>query len=143
MAEKPIPPPSKLSERIVYFRDRREWSGLRLAKETGIPQTTLSEWERNGARIDELVDRLRAIAQALNLTLSELLGEEPPIPRDLKSGTFLVDLDDFEVVRRGERLPRGRSWYWVVPDRMEVCTAKRYADMERLLPRNAWRPEKR
>ncbi len=134
MSEKPHAPPPNVSARIVYFRDLKGWSGLRLAKETGIPQTTLAAWEKEPARIDELVDRLRAIAKALDVSVADLLNIPPPAPPQLRPGDFLVDLDAYEAERSGVRTPKGESWYAVIPKRLQLCTPHEYAAMDRQLP---------
>jgi repressor LexA len=56
------------------IRNSRGWTNYRVSKESGVPQSTLSDWKRKGSMPD--ISTLTRIADALDVLLPELLGYE-------------------------------------------------------------------
>lgn len=133
------PPRPKLSEKLDSLIRQQGTSQLAVAREAGMPQTTLSNWITRGV-LDEDVQRLVRIAAVLGVTINELVGapvpQNPPI-----SGMFLVDLDTVDLIRSGKRIGKGQAWYAVVPERHLLCTPQQYAEIDRTLPER-WRRKK-
>ena len=82
-----------MRNRIREIRKKQGISQSKLAQLTGIPTSTLSEFE-NGLH-DPNEDRLRKIAQALNVSLNYIQGGKRPIRMDGKS----CDYCDFNKKR--------------------------------------------
>ena len=55
------------------IRDAHGYTDYRVAKETGISTSTLSEWKSNISK--PKVDKLLKIAKLFGITLDELVGE--------------------------------------------------------------------
>jgi XRE family transcriptional regulator, regulator of sulfur utilization len=74
-------PPSGIGRRIREFRDRLGWSQEKLAQEAGLTTSNISQLER-----DKITDpralTLRAIANALGVTLDDLLPGRKVEPED-------------------------------------------------------------
>jgi len=60
-------------EKVLLFRKRRGWNLLELSRETGIPESTLSRYERDLGP-GPSPKRLRRLAEALKTTPDFLLG---------------------------------------------------------------------
>lgn len=63
-----------IHERIKQLRKDRRIKQADLAKQIGVPQSTLSKYENGNLRID--TDTLTKIAKALDVSVDELLGRE-------------------------------------------------------------------
>lgn len=119
-----------LSASITDLRARKRWTQAELADHAGVPQTTVSNWERGG--LDHQVGRLRKLAGAFGVSLGELVGDEAPTT--LEPGQFVVDLDAYDAALAG-RLAAGDVWYQVVPPRPQVCGAHQFAKLDHRLRR--------
>lgn len=119
-----------LSACLIDLRARKRWTQSELAQRAGVPQTTVSNWERGG--LDYQLGRLRRLASALAVSLGELLGDEAPT--QLTSGQFVVDLDAYDLAVAG-KLAAGDVWYTVVPPRPQVCSAHQFAKLDHRLRR--------
>lgn len=60
-------------EKYAKLRDERGLTDYRVAQDTGIPASTLSEWKAGSYR--PKVDKLLKIARLFNIALEELLDE--------------------------------------------------------------------
>lgn len=61
-------------QRIIYLRDARGWTDYRLAKEAGIPQSTIANlYKRANA---PAVPTLEALCRAFGISLSQFFAEE-------------------------------------------------------------------
>lgn len=69
------PTPSPIGRAIARFRNARGWSQERLAEIAGISRVTIARLE-TGARQDGTPETLRAVARALEVPLSAVMGEE-------------------------------------------------------------------
>ena len=56
------------------IRNAKGWTNYRVSKESGVPQSTLSDWKRKGSTPD--INTLTRIADALDVLLPELMGYE-------------------------------------------------------------------
>ena len=54
------------------IRNAKGWTNYRVSKESGVPQSTLSDWKRKGSTPD--INTLTRIADALDVLLPELMG---------------------------------------------------------------------
>lgn len=72
----------QVANNIKTLRKAAGWSQHRLAKEAGVTQTTICYTERDSRRTG--IDVLQAIAQALGVSLCELVDDEPPEARAYK-----------------------------------------------------------
>ena len=61
-----------IGERIRILREEREWTQERLAAESGVPQATISNIEREIA--SPLFETVLKIAKVLNVSLDTLAG---------------------------------------------------------------------
>lgn len=59
--------------RLRELRKQRNLSQMRLSDVSGIPQTTISDWEKS--KYTPNVPQLRKIAKALEVSISELIQE--------------------------------------------------------------------
>jgi transcriptional regulator with XRE-family HTH domain len=80
-----LPPlPQKVGPRIRELRKRRGWSLERLGAESGIPQSTLSKFETDNLSMP--VDRLFALAGALDVSVTELFDPEANAQKKFAAG---------------------------------------------------------
>lgn len=78
----------------------RGLSLYRVAKDTGIPLTSLSDW-KNGKSKEPKAERLRVLADYLGVPITELMGSDPDAaPADPLAGIVSrrLDDDDFRAV---------------------------------------------
>lgn len=64
----------EIGQRIKAAREAKRITQGDLAKRIGIRQNTLSSWERGG--VEQRIDNLEAIAAALEITLTKLIGKK-------------------------------------------------------------------
>jgi len=64
-----------IGKRIAYFRNSKKMSQEELGRLVNIQQTLISRIERGERKVT--TDELRKFATALNVTMTELLGEDP------------------------------------------------------------------
>lgn len=69
----------------------------RVHKETGVAQSTLSDWKNGKCR--PKIDKIRAIADYFGVTVDYLLGNEPKEKTPAEAG---VTFDDFTYAMYGE-----------------------------------------
>lgn len=62
-----------ISERIFKIMEEREISQIDFSKETGIAQSTISDWKRK--KTNPSADKIMIICNALNVTPYELLQD--------------------------------------------------------------------
>jgi len=66
-------------KRICFLRLRIGKSQKKIEVETGIPQRTLSDWEND--KSEPCVSDAVKLASALGISISELIGDQPTLPR--------------------------------------------------------------
>ena len=69
---------------ILAIREARGMSQTKLAEATGLTQSSISRIERGGR--DLTLSNMRSIANALNCSVGELLGESRPRRRTRRTG---------------------------------------------------------
>ena len=71
----------KVGDRIKYYRELRRMTQPELAAKAGVQFSAVSKYER-GTVTNIPIERLDAIARALDVTTGVLLGIEPDLMRD-------------------------------------------------------------
>lgn len=62
-------------EKYVAIRDARGMTDYEVAKISGIPRSTFSDWKTG--RSEPKLPKLLKVAEALNVTIGDLIGEQP------------------------------------------------------------------
>ena len=60
-------------EKITSLREERGWTTYRLSKLSGIPQSTISTWDRKN--LMPPIDKLEIICQTFGITLAEFFND--------------------------------------------------------------------
>jgi transcriptional regulator with XRE-family HTH domain len=76
---------------VRALRDERQWTQARLAEQSGLDVSYISQIERG--RRDPSLSSLRALAQAFSLTLPELFSEEQPTAHEAGARTLTAELE--------------------------------------------------
>jgi len=92
--------PSEIGARIARFRKEAGLSQVKLASVLGIPQRTLSYYEREADHLPSTL--ILPLSNALGISVDELVGSNPA--RCLKRGPKSKLEQQLEVVKK---LPRG------------------------------------
>lgn len=111
-----------LGERIATLRKKRGWTQGILAEKVGVHSNHITRWETN--RMRPSITTLRRIAEALGVTLDELLDEEQPTPAALADEPELVE----KLQQLQELAPQDRAMVFRMID--TLATQKR---LEKLL----------
>lgn len=69
---------AELGARLHGLRYRRRWSLRTVSMRTGIPETTLSRWERGRGAGYPPLERLHALAQLYGVRVVDLLDASSP-----------------------------------------------------------------
>jgi len=69
-----------IGETLVILRKKKSWTQERLSQESGISHQAISNIETGRNAPSEA--SLRLLASALNVSVDELLGKEPPVRRE-------------------------------------------------------------
>ncbi len=69
--------PTAIGRRVRQLRERRGLTQLKLAHRTGLALNTISRLEA-GAQDDQKLSTLQALAEALSVTVADLLTEPQP-----------------------------------------------------------------
>lgn len=77
--------------RIRSLRDDRQWTQARLAEQSGLDVSYISQIERG--RRDPSLTSLRSLAQAFSLKLSELFCDEVPVPHETAARVLAAELE--------------------------------------------------
>ena len=64
------------AQRLKNLLDENNISAYRLAKNTGVHQTTIANWIQGKTKPD--ADRLKEVAECLDVSVDYLLGNEEP-----------------------------------------------------------------
>ena len=96
--------PSPQGERLAALRKAAGLSQAELAQAVGIPQRTLSQYERTADTFPAAL--VVPLARALGVTIEELLGDEPTSAR--KRGPKSKLERQFETIRQ---LPKSRQQF--------------------------------
>lgn len=59
--------------RITYFRELRSWTEYRLAEESGIQQTLISQWHKK--ELTPSLASIESLCKAFGITLSQFFAE--------------------------------------------------------------------
>ena len=62
-------------EKYVAIRDARGMTDYEVAKISGIPRSTFTDWKTG--RSEPKLPKLLKVAEALNVTIGDLIGEQP------------------------------------------------------------------
>ena len=62
-------------EKYVAIRDARGMTDYEVAKISGIPRSTFSDWKTG--RSEPKLPKLLKVAEALNVSIGDLIGEQP------------------------------------------------------------------
>ena len=116
-AKEPRPP---FGERLHALRERAGLSQAGLAKKLGVAQRTYSQWERRPVALRH--DQLDALADALGLSLPELMGDADE-PKTSNGPTGKLR----QVFERANQLPRDQQKHIVrtVEDAIFAYEARR------------------
>jgi len=68
-----MPNPSTFGQRLKIAREEREWTQAQIAERSGVPAMMISHYE-TGVRANPSLATLKAIADALNVSIEWLLG---------------------------------------------------------------------
>lgn len=84
----------------------------KLSKETGIPQSTLSEWKRG--RSTPKSKTMQKIADYFDVSLDYLMGrEEAPTATDKNNNTIVLDDDALELLEELKTRPEMKTLFSV------------------------------
>lgn len=86
-----------ISERIFELMDKKNVSRKRFSEETGIAQSTISDWKRK--KTNPAADKIMAICDALQVTPTQLLADGMEGPDS--AGTAVEAEVDYMMVRKG------------------------------------------
>ena len=93
----------EVGDRLRAARERRHMTQGELAAKLGVNIATVTLWENHKNRRQVGTKYLRKIAEALDIRVSELLGEnEPPPPQ---TGLVTMDLAETELLRMFRLMP--------------------------------------
>lgn len=87
----------ELGARIKHFRKKRGLTQIELAELANISRSYLADMERD--RYNPSLDTLIAIAQALHIELSELVGEKEKSPAENLVGFLEMELSNEDIVK--------------------------------------------
>ena len=91
--------------RITEAREMRGWSQEKLANAVGTTQQTIQRWE--AGKTDPQISKIKAISNALNVTVSYLLGIDRP---DANTAEGQLSTDERELVALYRSAnPQGRA----------------------------------
>jgi len=114
--------PATFSQRIRKLREQHGWSQQEMSEACGIPQRTISDWEKGN--LDDNMVRIVDLAKALKTTAGDLLGDAA-LPR-LMPGLYLVDVDVWEKM-----LPPRDGWALELPKRPRIVDRDELAKMKK------------
>ena len=89
--------------KIKEILDTREWSLYRLAKESGIPYSSLTSLYQNNNQ--PTLATLEKLCNGLHITLGEFFSDEPPYREIEKS----FEEDELELLEEYRKLKRGNK----------------------------------
>lgn len=84
-----------ISEKIFDIMDKKNISRKRFSEETGIAQSTISDWKRK--KTNPAADKIMAICDTLGVTPAQLLGDGA----DAAEAETVEANADYLMVRRG------------------------------------------
>ena len=94
----------EVGDRLRAARERRHMTQGELAAKLGVNIATVTLWENRKNRRQVGTKYLRKIAEALDIRVSELLGEnEPPPPQ---TGLVTIDLAETQLLRLFRLMPQ-------------------------------------
>ena len=106
-----------IGEKIIHYRKLQRWTQSELAQEIGVDPSHISRWENDKVRPHS--GTLQKLADALKISLSELLGDSdpPPLTSSDSSLEFLraierLEDEDRKVVKHiiDALLTKKRTW---------------------------------
>jgi transcriptional regulator with XRE-family HTH domain len=132
---KPDPKTMTLAQLVKALRDEREWSQTDVETATGIPQETVSSWERGA--LTEAIDRLRTLAKTFGMSLGRMLGDEAA-PPPVRPGDYLVDMTVYRkiITNRISEIPEGEILRQKIPPEFVIVSKADYDRLATKLPRH-------
>lgn len=85
-------------EKILLFRQERNWSEYQLAEKSGLPQSTISSWYRKN-QIPS-IQSLEKICFAFNITLSQFFSETNTIELSESQAKLLHEFNRLNKVQQ-------------------------------------------
>ena len=89
---------SNIADRIDSIRIARGWTQYRIAKESGLPQSTIASWSDQKKNINPSVDSLVKIANAFGMTMSTLYADYSLIEEGAVLAISKVQLEMLQVL---------------------------------------------
>ena len=84
-----------IGEKIIHYRKLQRWTQSELAEQLGVGASHISRWENDKVRPNS--GTLQKLADALNISFGELVGEsEPPPLASDNSVQFLKAIERLE-----------------------------------------------
>lgn len=105
------------ASQLHKLRTQHGLSQSALAKECGVPQGTLSRWEKGDAEPGLI--GIRKLATFFEVSADVLCGLATP-PSSLRAGNWLLDVDAME------RWKPGDGWAVAIPERFRIVTSSEY-----------------
>jgi transcriptional regulator with XRE-family HTH domain len=94
--------PTAIGQRLREIRTRRQMTQVELARQLGMPQALLSDYERGRLRVHGGL--IVALAHALRVSGDEILGLKPPKKNGRSPDRRLLRrLEEIEKLPRGEK----------------------------------------
>lgn len=93
-----------LSYNIKFLRKKNRMTQSELARQLGVRQTTVSEWEKGRSEPDS-VSLLKKICQIFNVTFDQILDDyinSPKTTKNITSGTIARRLDNLTDEERNQ-----------------------------------------
>lgn len=74
-------------DKITMLQNERNWTAYRLSQESGIPQTTISSWYKNGTTPS--IPTLERICDAFHITMSQFFSDGEPVEITMEQRNLL------------------------------------------------------
>lgn len=120
--------------RLRQLRAAKGITQAELHRQTGLAQTSISDWE-NGLTEPKL-SNLRQLAGFFECTTDYLVGLPAPAI-ELPAHHWIIDLDVYDLlVKHGKNapIPGDEAWACPIPSRSRIVTSTEYAAMRAAIP---------
>ena len=125
---------SDFPSRLRQIRAAKGLSQAEVSRQTGLAQTTISDWEKGAT--EPKIEKLRQIAEFFQCSTDYLVGL-PDRPIALPAHHWIIDLDVYDLlVKHGKDapIPGDESWACPIPSRSRIVTSTEYAAMRAAIP---------
>lgn len=112
------------ASQLQNLRKLRGLSQSALAKQTGVPQATISRWETGEAEPGLL--GIKKLATFFDVSADVICSLAAP-PDKMRPGNWLLDVDALE-----QRQP-GDAWAVAIPERFRIVTSSEYQSLRKEL----------